>query len=50
MNVSKGDREAIFGILLAMFGLDRMGAPDEAVLGVPTFAAGLFLVYRGIIK
>ena len=50
MNVPKGDREAIFGVLLSMFGLHKMGAPEEAVIGVPTFAAGVFLIYRGIIR
>ena len=46
---AKSDKEAIFGTLLAMFGLN-MGAPEEAVVGLPTFAAGLFLIYRGIMK
>jgi|TARA_B100002019_G_scaffold292463_1_gene315653 hypothetical protein len=47
---AKSDKEAIFGTLLAMFGLNAMGAPEEAVVGLPTFAAGLFLIYRGIMK
>ena len=46
---AKSDK-AIFGTLLAMFGLNAMGAPEEAVVGLPTFAAGLFLIYRGIMK
>lgn len=46
--MKSGDKEALFGAGLAVFGLEMMGAPARVSVGLPSFAAGIFLLYRGV--
>jgi len=40
--------EGVFGFALAIFGLHVMGAPTKATVGVPSFAAGVFIMWRAL--